>query len=274
MRLLCSKKCLTHDGGICKIRDVAYDNFTGEQGMSASKESRPKNMGADVGGRRPVLEAILGVMDELAKVGLAKQGVNKSQGWKFRSIDDLYGVLTPALVKNKLTIIPQVTSREETKYAGKGDSVTWHVVLKVDYMIMAVGGDCLVTSVYSEALDQSDKATNKAMSFAYKYMAFQVFGIPVEGQDDGDRDHIEVDTKVARAAARAKKLAEFSILADTIGVDIQALLERRGMSSTSEMSDEQLTTALEHLRSRVRSSEQLTTSPEHLRSSSSEGAVK
>ncbi len=215
-------------------------------------EARESELLAVQSPQRPVVQAILGVMEELAKIGLSKAGVNKSQGWKFRSIDDLYGVLTPALIKHQLAIIPQVTSREETRYAGgkSGETVTWHVVLKVDYLLMVPGGDHLVVSVYGEALDQSDKATNKAMSFAYKYMAFQAFGIPVEGMEDGDRDHVVVDARVAKASLRSQKLAEFSTLADDLGVDIQALLERRGMSSTADMSDEQVNTVVEHLRAK------------------------
>ena len=35
-------------------------------------------------------------------------------------------------------------------------------------------------------MDTGDKATNKAMSAAYKYAAFQAFCIPVEGTPDAD----------------------------------------------------------------------------------------
>lgn len=35
-------------------------------------------------------------------------------------------------------------------------------------------------------MDSGDKATNKAMSAAYKYAAFQAFCIPTEGDNDAD----------------------------------------------------------------------------------------
>jgi hypothetical protein len=39
---------------------------------------------------------------------------------------------------------------------------------------------------YGEAMDSADKATNKAMSAAYKYAAFLAFCIPTEGDNDAD----------------------------------------------------------------------------------------
>ena len=44
-------------------------------------------------------------------------------------------------------------------------------------------------------MDSGDKATNKAMSAAYKYAMFQTFCIPVEGTPDADGDSHEVKAK-------------------------------------------------------------------------------
>ena len=41
-------------------------------------------------------------------------------------------------------------------------------------------------------MDSADKATNKAMSAAYKYMAMQTFCIPTEGDNDADASHHEI----------------------------------------------------------------------------------
>jgi hypothetical protein len=46
-------------------------------------------------------------------------------------------------------------------------------------------------------MDSGDKATNKAMSASYKYMAMQLFCIPTEGDNDADATTHEV---VARGA--------------------------------------------------------------------------
>jgi hypothetical protein len=41
-------------------------------------------------------------------------------------------------------------------------------------------------------MDSGDKATNKAMSAAYKYMAMQLFCIPTEGDNDADSSTHEI----------------------------------------------------------------------------------
>ena len=49
--------------------------------------------------------------------------------------------------------------------------------------------------MYGEAMDSADKATNKAMSAAYKYLCMQVFCIPTEGMEDADSQTHEVAAK-------------------------------------------------------------------------------
>ena len=45
-------------------------------------------------------------------------------------------------------------------------------------------------------MDPSDKPTNKAMSAPYKYLAFQTFAIPTEGDNDADAHTHEVTAKM------------------------------------------------------------------------------
>jgi hypothetical protein len=45
---------------------------------------------------------------------------------------------------------------------------------------------------FGEAMDSGDKATNKAMSAAYKYACMQAFCIPTEGDNDADAKTHEV----------------------------------------------------------------------------------
>jgi hypothetical protein len=50
-------------------------------------------------------------------------------------------------------------------------------------------------------MDSGDKATNKAMSAAYKYAAMQAFCIPTEGDNDADAQTHEVKAKEPDQAA-------------------------------------------------------------------------
>src|SRR5690606_33179119 len=62
----------------------------------------------------------------------------------------------------------------------KGGSML-HVKLKVEYDFLAADGSrCTVGPVWGEALDTSDKASNKALAFAHKYAMMQTFTIPTE----------------------------------------------------------------------------------------------
>ena len=53
-------------------------------------------------------------------------------------------------------------------------------------------------------MDTADKATNKAMSAAYKYMAMQVFCIPTQGDNDADA-HTPEPAKRESATERAAR---------------------------------------------------------------------
>jgi hypothetical protein len=53
--------------------------------------------------------------------------------------------------------------------------------------------------MFGEAMDSGDKATNKAMSAAYKYACFQAFSIPTESRDDEDHQTHEVKPTLTNA---------------------------------------------------------------------------
>ena len=61
--------------------------------------------------------------------------------------------------------------------------------LRVEFF--APDGSSVIAETVGEGLDMSDKASNKAMSAAYKYALFQVFCIPTAEAKDSERDSIE-----------------------------------------------------------------------------------
>lgn len=140
-----------------------------------------------------VYEAILAVAAEISVGGIAKDKQakrdNGSVMYAFRGIDDIYNAISPLLARNKLVILPKVLSREVVERTTKSGSVLFFVTVEVEYqLVSATDGSSHSIKTYGEAQDSGDKATNKALSAAYKYMAIQVFCIPVEGQEDGDND--------------------------------------------------------------------------------------
>ena len=134
-----------------------------------------------------VYSKIAAVQGELAKVGIAKDRRNSGQGYNFRGIDDVYAALSPLLAKYGLVIIPRVIERVVVERAAKGGGALFNVTVKAEFdFIAAEDGSIHTASTYGEAMDSGDKATNKAMSAAYKYAAFMTFAIPTEGDNDAD----------------------------------------------------------------------------------------
>lgn len=134
--------------------------------------------------------AIAGVIADCRFVG--KDKVNKQQGFKYRSVDDVFNALHPALAKNKVVIVPTVVERkcEEVGRTKNGTAIL-KVVCKVKYDIFAEDGSRITSIIYGEGMDMGDKATNKAMAIAYKYLCFQVFCIPTEEMTDPDAESLE-----------------------------------------------------------------------------------
>lgn len=143
-----------------------------------------------------VYAAIAEVMGELAKVGIGKNNKNTQQNYKFRGIDDVYNALAPLLAKTKLLILPRVLSRTVTERETKSGGVLFYVVLDAEFdFVSALDASKHTVRMVGEAMDSGDKASNKAMSAAYKYACMEAFCIPTEGDNDADASTHEVASR-------------------------------------------------------------------------------
>lgn len=154
-----------------------------------------------------VLVAINAVMAEIGETGIAKDRKNQAQGYQFRGIDDVYNALAPILARNKLVITPRCLSRDcQERTSNKGGTL-FYVTVDVEFDLQsAIDGSSKTARMFGEAMDSGDKATNKAMSAAYKYMAMQEFCIPTEGDNDADANTHEVSRRVPAAVEAAINL--------------------------------------------------------------------
>src|SRR6267154_89827 len=134
-----------------------------------------------------VYRAINAVQAELANSGIAKDSTNTQQNYKFRGVDQIYNALAPLLAKHGLCILPRVVSREVVERQSAKGGALFYVTVGVEFDFVASEDASHHTVVtYGEAMDSGDKATNKAMSAAYKYACMQAFSIPTEGDNDAD----------------------------------------------------------------------------------------
>ena len=134
-----------------------------------------------------VYRAICQVSKAISRDGIAKGRRNEQQGYGFRGIDDVYNALSAILAGAELCILPRMVSRtQEERPTAKG-GVLFYVTVQADFdFVSARDGSIHTVTMYGEAMDSADKATNKAMSAAYKYCCMQVFCIPTEGMEDAD----------------------------------------------------------------------------------------
>ena len=151
-----------------------------------------------------VYQAVNAVQGALSALGIGKDRKNTQQGFQFRGIDDVYNALAPLLAKHGLCILPRVISRECVERTSAKGGALFYVTVDVEFdFVSAEDGSKHTVRTAGEAMDSADKATNKAMSAAYKYACLQAFCIPTEGDNDADATTHEL---AARQVERQKWL--------------------------------------------------------------------
>ena len=130
------------------------------------------------------------VMKKVGAIGKESTATNQSgkQMYKFRGIDAVYNALNPVMSDLGLFIVPEVLdqTREERKTTNGGTLI--YSILKIKFTMYAPDGSNVSGILIGEGMDSGDKASNKAMSIAMKYFAFQTFMIPTEELRDMDPD--------------------------------------------------------------------------------------
>lgn len=140
-----------------------------------------------------IYQAIANVAAELSAVGIGKTSKNQQQGFAFRGIDQVMNTLAPLLSKHRLVVLPRVLARHCVERVNAKGTALFYTVVEVEYdLVAASDGSRHTVRVVGEAMDSGDKATNKAMSAAYKYAMFQSFCVPTEGTPDADAETHEV----------------------------------------------------------------------------------
>ena len=150
-----------------------------------------------------VYKAINAVQSALSKTGISKahQTTGGGASYKFRGIDDVYAAISPLLAQHNLCIIPRCVSRLCVERTSSKGGALFYVTVEAEFdFVSAVDGSKHTARTFGEAMDSGDKATNKAMSAAYKYAAFQAFAIPTEGDNDADATTHDVAATLAETA--------------------------------------------------------------------------
>ncbi len=155
--------------------------------------------------RLNVYEAINQVSLAMSREGITKARKNEQQGYAFRGIDDMYNALSIPLASIGLCIIPRFRNRTLTERTTQKGSILFYVTVEGEFDLVGPDGSKHTAVAFGEAMDSADKATNKAMSAAFKYMCMQLFCIPTEGDNDADASTHELKARAQEVAQRRIK---------------------------------------------------------------------
>ena len=191
--------------------------------------------------KKNIFETINAVMAEIGAIG--KDSWNK-QGFKYRGIDAVMNAINPALIKNKLFIMPEVLSqkREERKTSNGGNLI--YSICTIKYTFYAEDGSSISATVIGEGMDSGDKATNKAMSVAFKYACFQAFCIPTEEMQDPDAE----TPPPSRPALEAKYVNTLFAEVKRTGVGLRGVLAKYKVADVHDLTLENWKDAMEILK--------------------------
>ncbi len=174
-----------------------------------------------------VYQAIAAVAATMAEAGIAKARKNQAQGYSFRGIDDVYNALGPVLARNGLVVLPRTLSRECIERQTSKGAPLFYVTVEVEFdFVSAEDGSKHTVKTFGEAMDSADKATNKAMSAAYKYAAMQAFCIPTEGDNDADAHTHDVAPRPAQRVNDAEAALILDSLREAAVDGLEALQAR------------------------------------------------
>lgn len=133
-----------------------------------------------------IFGAITAIMNELGAIEKKKRLASGPNQYNYRGVDDVMNALNPALIKNGVFIVPEVLEEtREERQTSKGGNLLYSI-LKIRFRFYAEDGSHIDAVTIGEGMDSGDKASNKAMSVAFKYACFQIFCIPTEEMIDPD----------------------------------------------------------------------------------------
>jgi hypothetical protein len=137
---------------------------------------------------------------------IAKDKKNVQQGYNFRGIDDMYNALNPLLAEYGVFATSEVMHTEREERQTKSGGTLLYSVLTVKFTFYATDGSFVTSTMIGEAMDNGDKASNKAMSTAYKYALMQLLCIPTADVKDTEYETHEVAPKASAPKALVAEL--------------------------------------------------------------------
>lgn len=149
---------------------------------------------------KKIYKAMQNVMRDICERGIGKDSKNKDQGFNFRGIEAAMNALAPLLVNHGIVCVPRHGAPQRfDRITKSGGTLSFVNIVSEFDLIHVDDGSSVTITTNGEGMDSSDKATNKAMSTAFKYALFQAFVVPtmsVEADlDDGGLSEAEQEAE-------------------------------------------------------------------------------
>ena len=193
-----------------------------------------------------IYETIPAVMAEIGAIGKDSWN-NQGQGFAYRGVDAVMNALNPAMTKYKMFVIPKtLDQRREERHTAKGYNLLYSICT-VEYTFYAEDGSSVSATVIGEGMDSGDKATNKAMSAAFKYACFQTFCIPTEEMKDPDAE-TPPPSKPAKPTLEAKYVNTLFAELQRTGIGLKGILQTYKVADVHDLTFEDWKKAMDILK--------------------------
>ncbi|WP_053985026.1 ERF family protein [Niameybacter massiliensis] len=167
--------------------------------------------------------AICKIIEEMNPISKDKK--NQQQGFAYRGIDDVMNTLKPLLAKHKVFITPEIMEqRREERQTSKGGNLIYSICT-MKYTFYTDDGSHVSAVVIGEGMDSGDKATNKAMSIAFKYACFQVFCIPTDEMKDPDAETPD-ESKPVKKTLTERQIKRLYAIAQKANIDNDTVVDQ------------------------------------------------
>lgn len=164
----------------------------------------------------PQIHALMAeVLAELPAIGKHGQAPAAMGGYAFRGIEDVLNALNPILSAKRLYFTPECLERIETLRQTNNGKALYVVNLHMRYTFWAPDATFVQAETWGEGSDSGDKATQKALTAAMKYMLFEVFCINTSDQAANDAERHDVpESEVTPKEQRRKAWGDKPLPAD------------------------------------------------------------
>lgn len=177
-----------------------------------------------------------------------KNSVNKDDGYKFRSIYDIYNQLQPIFKKEGVFLLPKVLdSSESIVNTNKGRA--FRVKIKVEWTLACNDGSSVSSVMFGEGIDSSDKASNKALTASLKYLLIYMFLIPTIPYDTDADFTSPIVTPFEEKPKTLLSLAESKGLSHD---DLRAIGLKIGLIDGGELNSDDRKKLYEHIANKTK----------------------